>query len=90
MKSKDLIIGVLLAILTCAIGSFVFIEFFTGMEFYRGLEFYKTHGLLGKIITLGAILNLIVFFVLLKKNKDFIGRGIILGMILLTIVTFFV
>ena len=90
MKSSHLIIGVLIAILTCGIGSFVFIEFFTGMDFYRGLEFYRTHGLLGKIITLGAILNLIVFFVLLKKNKDFIARGVILGMILLTIITLFV
>ena len=90
IKSRDLIIGVLLSMVTCAIGSFVFIELFTGMDFYRGLEFYKANGLLGKIITLGAILNLILFFVLLKKNKDIMARGVIFGLILLAIITLFV
>jgi len=90
MKTRDLIIGVLLSIVTCGIGSFIFIELFTGMDFYRGLEFYKANGLLGKIITLGAILNLILFFILLKKNKDIMARGVILGLILLAIITLFV
>jgi hypothetical protein len=90
MKTRDLIIGVLLSLLTCGIGSFVFIELFTGMDFYRGIEFYKANGLLGKIITLGAILNLILFFVLLKKQKEIMARGVILGLILLTIMTLFV
>ena len=90
MKSRDLIIGVLLAILTCGIGSFIFIKFFTGMDFIRGLEFYKSTGLLGKIITLGAILNLILFYFLLKNNKDIMARGVVFGMILLTIMTLFV
>ena len=89
MKARDLIIGVLLSMITCGIGSFIFIELFTGMDFYRGLEFYKTNGLLGKIITLGAILNLILFFILLKKNKDMTARGVILGLILLAIITLF-
>ena len=90
MKTRDLIIGVLLSLVTCGFGSFVFIELFTGMDFYRGLEFYKANGLLGKIITLGAILNLILFFVLLKKQKEIMARGVILGLILLTIMTLFV
>lgn len=90
MKNRDLIIGAFLAIVTCGIGSFVFIELFTGMDFFRGLEFYKANGLLGKIITLGAILNLIIFFILLKKNKDIMARGVVFGMILLTIITLFV
>jgi hypothetical protein len=90
MKTRDLIIGVLLSLVTCGFGSFVFIELFTGMDFYRGIEFYKANGLLGKIITLGAILNLILFFVLLKKQKEIMARGVILGLILLTIMTLFV
>ena len=90
MKARDLIIGALLAIVTCGIGSYIFIELFTGMDFYRGMEFYKANGLLGKIITLGAILYLVIFFILLKKNKDIMARGVVLGMILLTIMTLFV
>ncbi len=87
MKKRDLLIGALLAILTCGIGSFIFILLVAKMNFVEGLMFYKAHGLLGKIITLGAILNLILFFVLLKKNKELMARGVVLGLIILTIIT---
>ena len=87
MKYRDLILGGLMAVIASVIGSFIFIELFAGMDFVRGLLFYKSHGLLGKIITLGAIVNLILFFVLLKFNKDLMARGVVFGMILLTVVT---
>ena len=44
-------------------------------------------GKLGKIISLGSVLNIIVFFLLLKFNKELIARGVILGTILLAIIT---
>ncbi|WP_309642432.1 hypothetical protein [Flavobacterium sp.] len=87
MKYRDLILGVLMAVIASVIGSFIFIKLFTGFDFVNGMLFYKSHGLLGKIITLGAILNLILFFILLKFNKDLMARGVILGMIVLTVVT---
>lgn len=89
MRNLDLYWGVIMAVVTTIIGSFIFIELFAEMDFFRGLLFYKSHGLLGKIITLGAILNLILFFVLLKRNKDLMARGVIFGMILITIITLF-
>ena len=90
MTELDVIYGVVLAIVISILGSFIFIEMFTDYHFWDGVLFFKAHGLLGKIITLGAILNLFVFFILLKLNKDFMARGVILGMIVLTIVTLLV
>lgn len=90
MTARDLIFGVLLAIVTCGIGSFVFVALVAGMDFFDGLAFYKYNGMLGKIITLGAILNLLLFFVLLKKNKEIMARGVVLGMIILTMITLLV
>ncbi|WP_298221277.1 hypothetical protein [Flavobacterium sp.] len=87
MQYRDLILGVLMAIAASAIGSFIFIEFVAGLDFMNGFLFYKSHGLLGKIITLGAALNLIIFFILLKYNKDLMARGVILGTIILTAIT---
>jgi hypothetical protein len=46
--------------------------------------------MLGKIITLGAIVNLVLFFILLKFNKELMARGVVLGMILLTVITLIV
>jgi hypothetical protein len=90
MKYRDLILGGLMAVLASVIGIFIFIAFFAGLNFIEGFLFYKAHGLLGKIITLGAIVNLVLFFILLKFNKDLMARGVVLGMILLTVITLIV
>jgi hypothetical protein len=50
----------------------------------------KLNGYLGKIITLGAILDLILFYVLLKFNKELMARGVVLALIALTLITLFV
>lgn len=90
MKKSDLFVGVLISVVTCVVGSFLFIELVAGLNYLEGLQFYRSQGLLGKIIALGAILNLILFFVLLKKNMELMARGIVLGLILLTIITLIV
>ena len=90
MKYRDLILGVLMSVVASVIGSFLFVKFVAGLDYFYGMQFYKSQGLLGKIITLGAVVNLILFFILLKLNKDLMARGIILGMIILTIVTLLV
>jgi hypothetical protein len=50
----------------------------------------QADGKLGKIITLGTVLDLIVFWVMLKSDKEFMARGVILAVIVLTILTLFV
>lgn len=87
MNYRDLIIGMLLAVLASLLGSFIFIKFVAGLDFVNGFLFYRSHGLLGKIITLGAAVNLVLFFGLLKLNKELMARGVVLGMFILTIIT---
>jgi uncharacterized membrane protein YeaQ/YmgE (transglycosylase-associated protein family) len=61
---KDLIIGILLGIIGAVIDCFIFLEFFTNYGFIEGINVMKNTGLINKVITLGAILNLIIFFIL--------------------------
>ena len=42
---------------------------------------------LGKLISLGAILNILVFFVFIKKNQDQRAKGVLLFTIFLAIFT---
>jgi hypothetical protein len=90
MKKIDLFYGIVIGIITSFIGSYLFIEAFTPYSFLGGLQILKFEGKLGKIITLGAILNLILFFGLLKYERELMARGVILAMIILTIITLFV
>jgi putative flippase GtrA len=90
MKKIDLFYGIVIGIITSVIGSYIFIVVFTPYSFLGGLQIMKFDGKLGKIITLGAILNLLVFFGLLKYDKEVMARGVLLAMIIVTIVTLFV
>lgn len=87
MKKTDLLIGVFIGIIASIIGSYVFIELLTEYNFIEGVKILRFQGKLGKIISLGSVLNIFVFFLLLKFNKELIARGVILGTILLAIIT---
>lgn len=87
MRKIDLFYGFLIGILADFIGSYLFITFFTQHNFTNGLLLLKNGGHIGKLITLGALVNMAIFFTLLKFNKDLMARGVILSMFVLTIIT---
>ena len=90
MKKIDLFYGFVIGVVASIIGSYIFIVAFTPYSFLGGIQILKFEGKLGKIITLGAILNLLIFFGFLKYNKELLARGVILAMFILTIITLFV
>lgn len=90
MDKKDLIIGFIAGIFTSILGSYLFIIFFTPFDFSTGFQTIRQYGYLGKVITLGTILDLVVFTVFLKTNKEFMARGVILAVIVLAISTLFI
>ena len=87
MKKTDLLIGFLIGLASALLGMFIFLELFTEQGFAEGISLMKQEGHLGKVITLGAILNIIVFFILLKKKKEMMARGVVLATIVLAIAT---
>lgn len=90
MKKIDILLGILLGIAAAVLGSFLFVTIFTEYDFVIGLKTLRSTGTLGKLITLGAILNLLLFFGLLYLKKDLMARGVVLATILLTIITLFI
>lgn len=90
MNKKDLLLGFLIGIATTLLGSFIFITFFTEFKFIAGIQIMKSQGNLGKLITLGSILTLIAFGILLKMNKEMMARGVVLAVIALAILTLFI
>lgn len=90
MKKTDLFLGALIGLATTFVGMYIFLTFYAKLDFIEGIKGMKSQGLLGKIITLGAILNIIAFFILLKFNKELMARGVVLATIILTIITLFV
>jgi uncharacterized membrane protein len=89
MKYKDLLLGVFIGFVTAILGMFLFLKAFTFYNLFSDLQLLKQQGILGKVVTLGAILNILIFFILLKKGKEVMARGVVLSLILLTIFTLF-
>ena len=88
-NKRDIIIGFAIGILACALGVFLFLTFFTDFDFMIGIQSMKSEGKLGKLITLGAILDLAAFGILLKLNKELMARGVVLAVICIAILTIF-
>lgn len=89
MNKKDLLTGFLIGIIASFVGVFLYITLVLHLDFIAGIQSMKREGQLGKIITLGSILDLITFGILLKMNKELMARGVVLAVIALTIVTLF-
>lgn len=90
MDKIDLFLGFIIGILASFVGSFLFITLFTSFDFISGIHAYKTEGHLGKIITLGSLLDLIAFGILLKINKELMARGVVMAVIVITLFTLLV
>ena len=89
MNKLDLLTGFIIGILAAVIGVFIFMTFFTNFDFMTGIQTMKSEGKLGKLITLGSILDLVVFAILLNFNKEMMARGVILSVISIAIITLF-
>ena len=90
MRKIDLLIGFFIGIIVALIGAGLFLRFFTEVKTFSDIHIVIAQGILGKVITLGAVLNIAVFFLLLKMKKELMARGIVLATIILAIATLFI
>lgn len=90
MDKKDIFIGFLIGILTSLLGSYLFITYYVKADIATGIKTIKEYGYLGKVITVGTVLDLIAFGILLQLNKELMARGVILAVIVLAVSTLFI
>ena len=89
MIKKDVLVGILVGLVANLIGVFIAATLLgKGDDFITVLKAANIEGFLGKIISLGAILNLIAFFFFIKKKQDYRARGVLLVTVLIAILTF--
>lgn len=89
MIKKELFIGFLVGLIANTIGFIIAIFIFGNVEsisttFQQALD----RGVFNKLVSMGALLNLVVFFLFLKLKRDYRARGVIFATIAVTIGTF--
>lgn len=83
-----MIIGFILSLLTTLAGSYIYMEFIMKNGFEASWEWMlETHSQ-GTILSLGAIPNLLLFFVFLKRKEDIKARGVMFGVLLVALIVF--
>ncbi|MFL0353924.1 hypothetical protein [Xanthomarina sp. GH4-25] len=86
---KEILIGFIIGLVANTIGLyFAALAFGNGNDFFTVLRSASSEGILGKLISLGAILNLAVFFIFIKKKQDYRARGVLLATVIIAISTF--
>jgi hypothetical protein len=89
MIKKEVVIGLLVGLIANAIGLFISATLLgNGSDFLAVLKSAHAEGFLGKLISIGAILNLIAFFIFIKRKQDYRARGVLLATIFVAIFTF--
>lgn len=90
MNKIELFYGIGIGFLVCLLGSYLFIVLYTEYNFSAGIVILKSQGQIGKLITLGSILNIFTFALFLKLKKDLIAKGILFSVMLAAIATLFI
>ncbi|HRV54677.1 MAG TPA: hypothetical protein P5264_03995 [Mangrovimonas sp.] len=88
MVKKELFIGILVGLLANFIGLYLAAIILGGSgDFFSVLKSAQLEGFLTKLITLGAILNLIAFFIFIKRKQDYRARGVLLVTVFIAVFT---
>jgi hypothetical protein len=89
MIKKEIFIGLCVGLVANSIGLVLAALFLgNGDDIEMTLKQAHNQGVFGKLVTIGAILNLVVFFIFIKKKQDYRARGVLLATVLVAISTF--
>ena len=79
---KEVFIGLIIGLLANIAGSYLYVYFFSVYNLEETIQHALAKDVLGNIIALGAILNLFVFFIFIKKNQIYRARGVVLATVI--------
>ncbi len=86
---KEILIGIFVGLIANCIGLILVATLLgQGDDFTTVIKAAEAEGFLGKLISLGAILNLITFFIFIKKKQDYRARGVLVITVFIAIFTF--
>lgn len=77
MRTKETLLGILIGLALTLIGMSIYTFYFSEETLLNSLSFLYQERKLGALISLGALLNLPAFFVLIRKEKYPTAYGLV-------------
>ena len=88
MVKKEILIGIIVGFVANLAGLFLAIIFLhENPSIIEVILKSFDEGILSKLISLGAIMNLFVFLVFIKKKQDYRARGVLITTIIMALFT---
>ena len=89
MNNKEVVIGLTIGLIANAIGLYFAASLLSkGEDFITVIKAAANEGFIGKLISIGAVLNLLAFFLFIKKKQDYRARGVLLATVITAVLTF--
>jgi len=79
---KQILIGLVLGLCANVVGTLLYILLVSEYDIPTTINMAIADNFIGKLVTLGAILNLGLFFFLIKKQRLYLARGVLMATIL--------
>ena len=86
MRNKEKLIGALIGLVLTFTGMVLFTIYFSGASLFNSFELLYQEKKLGSLVSLGALLNLPAFFILIRRRDYQIAYGLVSLLILLVFV----
>ena len=89
MKNKDILIGIAVGLIANIFGLVFAIQIFgTSDNYLKVVEDAIANDFFGKLVAMGALLNLGAFFVFIKKKQDHRAMGVLIVTVMVMLITF--
>ena len=76
---KEIFIGIAVGLFATLAGFYLYVELFINADFKEAFKFIHEKKMYGKILSLAAVPNLVVFFVFIKKKQDNRAKGVLIA-----------
>ncbi len=86
MHKKELIIGFLVGIIANTLGTLLYILLFSSLGIKDTFNVAVQQGHVGSLLALGAILNLLAFFLFLRIRRDNRAKGVLIATLITALV----
>lgn len=86
MRNKEKLIGAVIGLVLTFIGMVLFTLYFSEANLFSSFELLYQEKKLGSLISLGALLNLPAFFILIRRRDYQTAYGLVSLLILLVVV----
>ena len=86
MIRKEILIGFLTGLAANIVGIVIYVLIFSDVSLVETVEESIRNDFMGTLITAGALLNFLPFFIFLRREKTYRARGVLMASILAALV----